>query len=225
MTRLFVGATRSIVWRSWLIADDMPIRSRGSRHFDCAVPRPRASASTSQRALRHQDKPVGLERLLDEIIGAGRIADTAVSILPWPEIVTTGRLGCMTLISSSNARPSSRDPCSQMSRKTSGAHDPLSSRARYRRRGPCAFRDLHRSIYPRRVRECLLRRRRLEYQRALLTFSVSRCFPEGISLGFVSSSARPVGEGKGSPLLPCRHETPRAHREVPTCRHGPRRSS
>src|SRR5690606_24894330 len=48
-----------------------------------------------------------------------RIAETAVSMLPWPEIITTGRLGCMVLISSSRARPSRRDPCSQMSRKTS----------------------------------------------------------------------------------------------------------
>ena len=30
MTRLLVGATRSMVWRSWLIADDMPISSKVS---------------------------------------------------------------------------------------------------------------------------------------------------------------------------------------------------
>ena len=30
MTRLLVGAMRSIVWRNWLMADDMPIRSNVS---------------------------------------------------------------------------------------------------------------------------------------------------------------------------------------------------
>ena len=30
MMRLLVGATRSMVWRSWLMADDMPIRSNVS---------------------------------------------------------------------------------------------------------------------------------------------------------------------------------------------------
>ena len=30
MMRLLVGATRSIVWRSWFIAADMPIRSKVS---------------------------------------------------------------------------------------------------------------------------------------------------------------------------------------------------
>jgi hypothetical protein len=30
MTRLLVGATRSIVWRSWFMAADVPIRSKVS---------------------------------------------------------------------------------------------------------------------------------------------------------------------------------------------------
>src|SRR6185312_13002403 len=46
------------------------------------------------------------------------MADTAVSMVPWPEIITTGRPGWSVLISSSRASPSRRDPWSQMSRKT-----------------------------------------------------------------------------------------------------------
>ena len=46
------------------------------------------------------------------------MAATAVSILPWPEIITTGSSGCSCLIASSSCRPSSLVPCSQMSRKT-----------------------------------------------------------------------------------------------------------
>ena len=39
-------------------------------------------------------------------------------MLPWPEIITTGRSGCCSLMMSSSCSPSSRLPCSQMSRKT-----------------------------------------------------------------------------------------------------------
>ena len=46
------------------------------------------------------------------------MAETAVSMLPWPEIITTGRSGCCCLTMSSTCSPSSRLPCSQMSRKT-----------------------------------------------------------------------------------------------------------
>src|SRR6185295_12019351 len=37
-------------------------------------------------------------------------------MLPWPEIITTGSSGCWSLTLSSNCRPSSLLPCSQMSR-------------------------------------------------------------------------------------------------------------
>src|SRR5690606_36656783 len=40
------------------------------------------------------------------------------SIVPWTEIMTTGRDGCCFLISSRRSSPSSREPCSQMSRNT-----------------------------------------------------------------------------------------------------------
>src|ERR1700694_2199984 len=46
------------------------------------------------------------------------MAETAVSMLPWPEIITIGSSGCCPFIASSNCSPSSRLPCSQMSRNT-----------------------------------------------------------------------------------------------------------
>ena len=47
------------------------------------------------------------------------MAVTAVSMLPWPEMMTTGRSGWAFLMMLSTSRPSSRLPCSQMSRMTS----------------------------------------------------------------------------------------------------------
>ena len=44
-----------------------------------------------------------------------RIAATAVSRLPWPEIISTGSVGSRFLTSSSNCSPSSFEPCSQTS--------------------------------------------------------------------------------------------------------------
>src|SRR3546814_6920108 len=48
-----------------------------------------------------------------------RIAATAVSILPWPEIISTGSEGSRFLISSSSSRPSIRELCNQTSSSTS----------------------------------------------------------------------------------------------------------
>ena len=67
-TRLLVGETFSTVWRSWFIDDDLPTRVEGDKlleRLDLAL-EPRGF----QRALRHQHQPVGLERLLDEVVGA-----------------------------------------------------------------------------------------------------------------------------------------------------------
>ena len=58
------------------------------------------------------------------------MAETAVSMLPWPEIITTGRSGCCCLTMSSTCSPSSRLPCSQMSRKTRwGRRDSIAASA------------------------------------------------------------------------------------------------
>ena len=69
-TRLPVGATRSIAWRSWLIAGDLPISSISAAGAQpqllVLAPQPRRL----DRALDHQQQPVGLERLLDEVVGA-----------------------------------------------------------------------------------------------------------------------------------------------------------
>ena len=68
--RLLVGATRSMVWRNCAMAAERPIkRGRLRRHLlellDLAL-EPRGF----ERAFGHQHQPVGLERLLDEIVGA-----------------------------------------------------------------------------------------------------------------------------------------------------------
>jgi hypothetical protein len=48
-----------------------------------------------------------------------RIAATAVSRLPCPEMTSTGSDGSRRLISSSNSSPSRREPCSHTSSSTS----------------------------------------------------------------------------------------------------------
>ena len=70
MMRLLVGATRSMVWRSWLIADDMPIRSKRLAAAQLEVGDLALQLRGFQRALGDQDQAVGLERLLDEVVGA-----------------------------------------------------------------------------------------------------------------------------------------------------------
>src|SRR5665213_3376733 len=58
------------------------------------------------------------------------IAATAVSILPWPEIITTGTSAWSRLTCSSNCSPSSLLPCSQISRNTRcGRRLPISASA------------------------------------------------------------------------------------------------
>src|SRR5215831_2345990 len=47
------------------------------------------------------------------------MAVTAVSMLPWPEMMTTGSSGWVFLMMFKTSRPSRRLPCSQMSRMTS----------------------------------------------------------------------------------------------------------
>jgi hypothetical protein len=68
-----------------------------------------------QRALDDHHQAVGLERLFDEVIGPALQALTAVSILPWPEIMTTGRSGSSSLTRSSSSSPSRPPPCIQIS--------------------------------------------------------------------------------------------------------------
>ena len=66
--RLLVGAIFSTVWRSWFIDDDLPTTAEGRKLLECLdlALEPRRF----QRALGNQHQPVGLERLLDEVVGA-----------------------------------------------------------------------------------------------------------------------------------------------------------
>ena len=65
-----VGATRSICWRSWLAAGELPTSSnsgparKGSSSFS------RGSWRRLDGAFHDQQQAVGLERLFDEVIGA-----------------------------------------------------------------------------------------------------------------------------------------------------------
>ena len=69
-TRLPVGATRSICWRSWSIAGEAPTRSISppARSFSSSFSR--RSRAASMARVDDQQQPVGLERLFDEIVGA-----------------------------------------------------------------------------------------------------------------------------------------------------------
>ena len=68
--RLLVGATRSMVWRSWPIAAERPNERGWQRRQLLELLDLTFKPRGLQRALGHQHQPVGLERLLDEIIGA-----------------------------------------------------------------------------------------------------------------------------------------------------------
>ena len=70
MTRELVGATRSIDWRNWFIAGDLPTMrlvapARAAQLGDFAL-----QARGFERAFGDQHQAVRLERLFDEIIGA-----------------------------------------------------------------------------------------------------------------------------------------------------------
>ena len=119
-TRLPVPATRFSVARTALIATLEPVSSVSCPI--CALqrlifaPQPLGLG----RARDEMEQMAGLERLFDEVRPRpARIAATAVSRLPWPEIISTGSVGSRRLISSSSCSPSSFEPCSQTSSRTS----------------------------------------------------------------------------------------------------------
>ena len=69
-TRLPVGATRSICWRSWLTAGEAPTRSSSPPARSRSSAFSRRSCAASIARVDDQQQPVGLERLLDEVVGA-----------------------------------------------------------------------------------------------------------------------------------------------------------
>jgi hypothetical protein len=70
------------------------------------------------RAFDQQQQALGLERLFQKSMAPRLIAETAVSMLPWPEKMITGSSGSRFLISSSTSRPSIGLPWSQTSSST-----------------------------------------------------------------------------------------------------------
>ena len=80
--RLLVGATRSIVWRSWFIAADVPIRSKLSplRFLRSETSRFSFEASRARSAIRMRRS--ALNGFSMKSYAPLRMAETAVSILP-----------------------------------------------------------------------------------------------------------------------------------------------
>ena len=69
-TRLLVGATRSMDERSWLMAGDLPIISKLTTERSLQLLDLALQLGGLERAQRHQQQPVGLEGLLDVVVGA-----------------------------------------------------------------------------------------------------------------------------------------------------------
>ncbi len=110
----------------------------------------RLSREVSSARSATSTRPVGLERLLDEVVGAAldrgdRRLDVAVA-----RDHHDRQFGMDPLCSeSSSCRPSSRLPCSQMSRNTRfGRRFAIAFRARRRCRAPCACHSLRPARMP-----------------------------------------------------------------------------
>ena len=69
-TRLLAGATLAISWRSCWAAAERPIRPSGVMAWVRRRRFSRFRLRGFQRALDHQQQPVGLERLFQEVVGA-----------------------------------------------------------------------------------------------------------------------------------------------------------
>ena len=68
--RLLALAARSMVWRSWFMQGERPVRMLAAGASLLQFPHLALEPRGFQRAGRDQDQPVGLERLFDEVIGA-----------------------------------------------------------------------------------------------------------------------------------------------------------
>ena len=118
ITRLPVLATRLSVARTWLMAAELPVNSsvwaKPSRSR--AFSRRRSSVSVA-RPTRCNRRSASNGFSMKSI--APRLtADTAVSMLPWPEKMITGRFGSRAWIASSTSSPSIGLPWSQTSSRT-----------------------------------------------------------------------------------------------------------
>ena len=68
--RLLAFAARSMVWRSWFMQAERPVRMLAAGASCLSSFTSRLRREVLQRAVRDQDQPVGLEGLFDEVIGA-----------------------------------------------------------------------------------------------------------------------------------------------------------
>ncbi len=92
-TRLPVGATRSIAWRNWAMAAERPIKSAGppTRARNSSFSRRRRAFSSARSIVTSRRSALNGFSMKSK---APRLmALTAVSMLPWPLIITTGTSG------------------------------------------------------------------------------------------------------------------------------------
>ena len=115
-TRPLLGAAWAISARSARMAALSPTITK--RCSTCCLRRAvlRLQPPLAQGVLDHEQGLLEGERLLDEVLGPMRTAFTAVSMLPWPEITTTGTSGSRVRSRARVSRPSM--PGSQTSRRT-----------------------------------------------------------------------------------------------------------
>ena len=118
-TRLPVAATRFSVARTALIAVELPVRSTSRPAEARSDATSRLSRSVSVARATMSSNRSASNGFSMKSAAPRRIAATAVSRLPWPEMTSTGSVGSRRLISSSSSSPPSREPCSQTSSRTS----------------------------------------------------------------------------------------------------------
>ena len=159
--RLLVGATFSMVWRSWLIDGERPTSVDRHRRqllelLDLAL-EPRGL----ERALGDQHQPVGLERLLDEVVGAvldGRDRGLDVAVAGDHHHRQFGMLLLDGVEQLQPVEPAALQPDVEEHQVRPARRD--RARARRRCRARCACRSLRPAGCRRPVRGCRLRRRR-----------------------------------------------------------------
>ena len=151
----------SMVWRSWFIAADMPIRSKLSPAALLEIGDLALQLGGFQRALGDQDQAVGLERLLDEIVGAAadRRDGGLDGAVARDHHHRQARMHDLDLVEQGQAVELA-SPAARCRGRPAAARGRRSPQARCRCRAPCGFRGPRRSECRRRARGCLPRRRR-----------------------------------------------------------------
>ena len=116
--RLPVLDTRFSVARTWLIALELPVNSSAVTKPSRSRAFSRRSRSVSVARATSSSRRSASNGFSMKSIAPRPMAETAVSILPWPEKMITGSSGSRLLIASSTSSPSIGLPWSQTSSRT-----------------------------------------------------------------------------------------------------------